>query len=96
MHTLTDGVTASDDREVVTLTLTVEIPYVYARPFAEAMTGNDDDVILAAERGIRDRLADAKLVLPYGDTYIGGEEVEVSFDFDEDDVREALRHVRAL
>lgn len=39
--------------------LEVEVPAAEAEAYAKAMTGNDDDVILAAEKAMRNRLADS-------------------------------------
>lgn len=44
------------DRDDVTFEVVVRVPPSAASAFALAMTGNDDDVILAAEHAINDRL----------------------------------------
>jgi hypothetical protein len=46
------------EREVICFSLTVEVPLTQSRAFSEAMTGNDDDIVLAAERSMRDLLED--------------------------------------
>ena len=43
-----------DTEATVTFTLTVQAPRYAAGDLAAAITGNDDDVILAAERVLRD------------------------------------------
>jgi hypothetical protein len=43
-----------ESREVISFSLTVEVPLTQARQFAVAMTGNDDDIVLAAETAMRD------------------------------------------
>jgi hypothetical protein len=42
--------------DFVTIPLEVRVPRSQARAFLEACTGNDDDVILAGERAMRQRL----------------------------------------
>lgn len=42
--------------DAITLKLEVTIPLELADAFADAMTGHDDDVILAAETAIRERI----------------------------------------
>lgn len=43
----------------VRFSVDVEVPFWQARIFAEAMTGNDDDIILAAEKAMRERIEEA-------------------------------------
>jgi hypothetical protein len=60
----------------------VEIRAEQAEAFAGAMTGNDDDIFLAAETAMRERV---------GRVYdVESEELEVGIP-DESDVRDALR-----
>lgn len=47
------------------LTVEIRLPRHQAEAFAEAMTGNDDDVLLAAETAMRERLGDEELELSY-------------------------------
>jgi hypothetical protein len=47
-----------ESREVISFSLTVEVPLTQARAFSAAMTGNDDDIVLAAETAMRDRIED--------------------------------------
>jgi hypothetical protein len=42
--------------EVATVRIAVRVPQEHAQAFLDALTGNDDDVVLAAEHAIRDRL----------------------------------------
>jgi hypothetical protein len=41
---------------VVRFTVQVDVPFHQAEAFAEALSGHDDDVILAAETAMRERL----------------------------------------
>lgn len=45
-----------DTEAEVSITVEIRMPRADAPAFAEAMTGDDKDVILAAERAIRDRI----------------------------------------
>jgi len=44
------------DFDVTMLTVTIEVPDHRMGEFLDALTGNDDDIILAAEHAINDRL----------------------------------------
>ena len=63
-----------------TITLLVSVPDEQAGAFLTGLTGNDSDIVLAAERAMRDRLGDS----PTGD------EVEIDMP-GESAVREGLR-----
>lgn len=52
----TDAVYINEDEEQVCFDIEIRVPYSQARTFAQALTGNDDDVLLAAETAIRKRL----------------------------------------
>jgi hypothetical protein len=66
----------------VTFTMEVEVPAEQVEAFREAMTGDDDDIILAAETAMRERV---------GRSYdVDFEEVEIGVP-SEADVKEALR-----
>lgn len=72
-------------RNSVIFTLEVEVPAEQATAFASSMTGNDDDVILAAETAIRRRLE-------HEIAYPDEPDVEVEIGCpDERDVTSALR-----
>jgi hypothetical protein len=45
----------------VTFAIEVRVPMRQAPILADAMTGNDDDVVLAAEKAMRERIEDAVL-----------------------------------
>lgn len=64
-----------------TIQLDLHIPPSSAAAFAEAMTGDDNDVILAAETAIRERLNVDEV-----------EQVEISVDDNEDAVKAELKH----
>ena len=66
-----------------TLLLELRVPDQQAEAFLKAMTGNDDDVLLAAETAMRDRISDDE----------SDEAVELSFE-DEAEAKAALRSVR--
>lgn len=53
----------------VRFAIEVEVDLTQAADFAEALTGNDDDVILAAETAIRDRLEESSERLSADDRY---------------------------
>lgn len=44
------------DDPVVHVNIELRLPRAHAAAFAEAMTGNDDDVLLAAETAMRERI----------------------------------------
>lgn len=71
---------------MIVFNVDVNVPQEQAGAFAEAMTGNDDDIVLAAERAIRDRLSDVDVRYDLTD-----EEVELGVP-DESDVKHALEH----
>lgn len=69
------------DEPTIRFDVQVELPAEYAQRYFDAMTGNDDDILLAAEKAMRERLGS-----------IGSREVELSygqFDTDLDMEREA-------
>lgn len=89
----------NEDRETVSIQVTVQIPIIIANGFAKAITGNDDDILLAAETAMRERLEDVPHIGAYGDpsteTQIQVEQVELSFsEPDEGALREELLHTR--
>lgn len=45
-----------NDEAQVCFDIEVRVPYAQAAAFAAAMTGSDDDVILAAEHAMRERI----------------------------------------
>jgi hypothetical protein len=56
----------------------VEVDLEQAADFAEALTGNDDDIVLAAETAIRERLAESSDRLSENDPYGLFEHVQLS------------------
>ena len=46
----------NDDEEQVCFNVEVRVPYAQAEGFAAQLSGDDDDIILAAETAIRKRL----------------------------------------
>jgi hypothetical protein len=46
----------NDDEQQVCFAIEVRVPFALAAQFAAALTGNDDDVILAAETAMRQRI----------------------------------------
>jgi hypothetical protein len=68
------------DEPTIVLHVEVRLPAEQARTFLEAMTGNDDDVLLAAERGMRDRMGTPDSL----------REIELSYVESESDVRERM------
>lgn len=52
----TDTIYTNNEEEQVCFDIEVRVPFSQARAFAKAMTGHDDDVILAAETAIRERI----------------------------------------
>jgi hypothetical protein len=79
MHEV-DGIYSSGK---ATFYVQVDVPLDQAGQFADAMTGNDDDILLAAERGIRDKLEMGEEM----------EEVELSYGPDEDAVKARLEEI---
>lgn len=79
----------------VRFSIEVEVPFWQAAIFAEAMTGNDDDIVLAAETAMRDRIEEAvEDYEPMGNNvfYDEGDRIELAVP-SERDVSEFLRGV---
>jgi hypothetical protein len=74
-------------RQAVTFTVEVAVPLSDADNFRAALTGDDNDVVLAAERAIRQRLDDVRDA--DAGAQAGDEEVELRIE-DEGVVKEAL------
>jgi hypothetical protein len=53
---VTDLVNVAETEEQVCFGVEIRVPFSQAAQFAELLTGNDDDILLAAEQGIRNRL----------------------------------------
>lgn len=53
---VTDNINTNTDAEDVSFGIEVRVPFSQAKAFADALTGNDDDIILAAETAMRERL----------------------------------------
>lgn len=65
------------DEPTIRFTVEVAVPAEHARAYLDAMTGNDDDVLLAAEIAMRDRLG-----------CHGGREIELAYDDPDDEIFE--------
>lgn len=76
-----------DDR--VFFSVEIGVPFTQAGAFVEAMTGNDDDIILAAETAMRDRIAQVDV---RHDLTV--EEVELAVE-EEDTAKSVLAEVAA-
>lgn len=59
--------------ERVIFAVEVSVPFSQSAAFAEALTGNDDDIILAAEHAVRARIAEVDIRHD-----LTGEEVELA------------------
>lgn len=57
---------------LISITVEIDVPQSHAKAFLAAMTGNDDDVFMVAEKAIRDRLRDVSQ-----DDYHYADEVEI-------------------
>lgn len=72
--------------------LEVGVPLAQAATFSEALTGNDDDIVLAAERAMRDRIEEAA---PLGERFADdGEEIELALEDEFEELRHELRTVK--